>query len=68
MEKVLLLVVEARVTRGLKSPTVPVSFSDLEDMLDDARLLNEMADKDVHLDQMDIFDILEDEQTSPLRP
>ena len=68
MEKVLLLVVEARVTRGLKSPTVPVSFSDLEDMLDDAQLLNEMADKDVHIDQMDIFDILEDEQTSPLQP
>ena len=30
MEKVLLLVVEVRVTRGLKSPTFPISFSDLE--------------------------------------
>jgi hypothetical protein len=68
MEKVLLLVVEARVTRGLKSPTVPISFSDLEEILDDARQLNEMADEDVHIDQMDIFDILEDEQTPPLQP
>ena len=68
LEKVLLLVVEARVTRGLKSPTVPVSFSDLEDMLNDARLLDEMADEGVHIDQMDIFEILEDERPPRLQP
>lgn len=68
LEKVLLLVVEARVTRGPKNPTAPVRFADLEDMLDDARRLEEMADEGVHIDQMNIFDILEDERSAPLQP
>jgi hypothetical protein len=67
LERVLVLVVEARVTRGLKDPTAPVRFADLEDMLNDARLLEAMADDGVHIDQMDIFDILKDEQPSPLQ-
>lgn len=68
LERVLLLVVETRVTRGAKNPTTPISFADLKDLLEHARLLEEMADEGVHIDQIDIFDILEGEPTSPLLP
>jgi hypothetical protein len=66
--RALVAVLEARVTRGTRNAATPIRADDLEDMLDDARILNEMAEEGVHVDQMDIFDVLEDQSSPTLHP
>jgi len=61
-------VLEARVILGSGNPTSPLKASYLEDMLDDARIFNEMAEEGVHVDQMDVFDILENQSSPTLHP
>lgn len=68
IQRALMCVVEARVTRGAKDPASAIAFRDLQDMVDETRTFADMASGGVHADQIDIFEILKGEPSDDLLP